>query len=126
MFEKNGIACSNVAALVSMWTSLGLDGGGCLHWKSCNSLRAKKNAKSKNPNSNDHRPSTSRLTEPSIISFPTSGPPPHLYFQVDAVPLIGISEKLEFMEQINWPFKLNVLGEVYTLISRRYWGKNHY
>ncbi|PLW16793.1 hypothetical protein PCANC_15395 [Puccinia coronata f. sp. avenae] len=126
MFEKNGIACSDVAALVSMWSLLGLDGRSCLHCKSCNSLRVKKKANSKNPNSNDHRLSTSRLTERSIISFPTSGLPPHLYFQVDAVPLIGISKKVEFMEQINWPFKLNVLGEVYTLISCGYWGNNHY
>jgi hypothetical protein len=42
------------------------------------------------------------------------------------VPLIGNDAKLAFMGRINWPFKLKILGEVYTLISRGYWGQNHY
>jgi hypothetical protein len=52
--------------------------------------------------------------------------PPHLYFQVDAVPILGNNQKVEFMGQIDWLFKLRILGEEYTLISCGYWGNDHY
>jgi hypothetical protein len=42
------------------------------------------------------------------------------------MPIIGTEEKMEFMGQINWPFKLKISGQVYTLISCGYWGHNHY
>ncbi|OAV99563.1 hypothetical protein PTTG_00800 [Puccinia triticina 1-1 BBBD Race 1] len=35
-------------------------------------------------------------------------------------------EQQAFMGQKNWPFKLTISGEVYTLILRGFWGAKHY
>jgi hypothetical protein len=126
MYEQNQIPSSNPESLIAKWTSSSLDGASCLVCKRCSALRAKKKANCKIPNSQQSRPSSSRLNELSLLSFPQSGPPLHVYFQVDAVPIADDNTKLEFMGQMNWPFKLNILGKVYTLISRGYLGHNHY
>jgi hypothetical protein len=126
MYKQNQIPSSNPASLIAKWTSSGLNGASCLVCKRCSALRAKKKAKCKIPNSQQSRSSSSRLNELSLLSFSQSGPPLHVYFQVDAVPIADNNTKLEFMGQMNWPFKLNILGEVLTLISRGYWGHDHY
>jgi hypothetical protein len=126
MFEENGIACSNVASLISKWSSSGLDEGSALPCQRCSALRAHKKSKGQIPNGTEPRSSSSRLIQSSVLSFPKSGLPPHLYFQVDAVPIVGNNQKEEFMGQLIWPFKLRILGEEYTLILRGYWGNDHY
>jgi hypothetical protein len=126
MYKQNQIPSSDPASLIAKWTSSGLDGASCLVCKRRSALRAKKKAKCNIPNSQQSLSSSSQLNELSLLSFPQSGPPLHVYFQVDAVPIADNNTKLEFMGQMNWPFKLNILGKVYTLISRGYWGHDHY
>jgi hypothetical protein len=126
MFERNEIPSSNATCLIAKWLSSGLDGGTLLQCQRCSALRAKKRSKSNEHNSEDRRSSATQLNELSILSFPDSVLPPHLYFQVDAVQIVGYNNQMEFMGQIDWPFKLEILGKVYTLISRGYWGNDHY
>jgi hypothetical protein len=126
MFECNSISGYNILSLITKWSTFGLDGGSCLQCQLCNALRTKKKSKSKDPNGPEHHAFNSRLIKRSIISFPKSGSPLHLYFQINAVPRIGNNQKSAFMGQLDWPFNLSILGEVYTLFSCEYWGNNHY
>jgi hypothetical protein len=96
MFEQNSIPCSNVASLIAKWSTSGLDGGNILQCQHCKALWSKKKSQRNTPNGPEHRASSSRLIERSVISYPKFGSPPHLYFQVDAVPIIGDDQKLLF------------------------------
>jgi hypothetical protein len=51
------------------------------------------------------------LAEVSWLSFEGGKAPPHLYINVDAVPIADQDEQREFMGRLDWPFKLTVGNE---------------
>ncbi|OAV87308.1 hypothetical protein PTTG_29485 [Puccinia triticina 1-1 BBBD Race 1] len=125
MFDNNAISYSNAGSLIARWASSGLAGTSGLQCQSCNSNRSRNSCRSQTSVPED-LPASSFLEEVSIILFPDSKPPPHLYFHLDLTSIVDQDEQAEFMGQMEWPFKLTVSGIVYTLISRGYWGRNHY
>ncbi|OAW00018.1 hypothetical protein PTTG_25145 [Puccinia triticina 1-1 BBBD Race 1] len=115
MFEENAISFADTGLLVTRWATSGLSGTSGLQ---CNKSRPKKKS--------GILPPSNYLEEVLTISFANSKSPPHLYFHIDVTTISDEDKRLEFMGQMNWPFKLMVAGEVYTLMSRGYWGGHHY
>ncbi|EFP87780.1 uncharacterized protein PGTG_13566 [Puccinia graminis f. sp. tritici CRL 75-36-700-3] len=117
MFESNNINCANVAELFSQWTTTGLVGVSGLQCRQCN----QENSQIQSP-----AIASNLLHEKSIISVINSTPPAHLYFQVDVALISSEDKQIDFMGNINWPFKVNFAGEEYTAVSRGFWGDSHY
>ncbi|KNF05946.1 hypothetical protein PSTG_00938 [Puccinia striiformis f. sp. tritici PST-78] len=66
------------------------------------------------------------LDQHSVLTFEGDQAPPHLYFVVDTPSIDDHNAQVEFMAQMDWPFKLSVARVEYTLISRGFWGRKHY
>ncbi|OAW00128.1 hypothetical protein PTTG_25170 [Puccinia triticina 1-1 BBBD Race 1] len=126
MFAANGISSTDAESLITQWTTSGLAGASGLQCKSCNNSRTKKTRQSQTTNHKDLPQPSSLLDEVSLILFPDSQAPPHLYFHINISSIRNEDEQQDFMGKMIWPFKLTVSGEVYTLISRGYWGADHY
>ncbi|OAV90028.1 hypothetical protein PTTG_28449 [Puccinia triticina 1-1 BBBD Race 1] len=126
MFAANGISSTNAESLITQWTTSGLAGASGLQCKSCNNSQPKKTRRSQTTNHKDLPQPSSLLNEVSLILFPDSQAPPHLYFHIDISSICNEDEQQDFMGKMIWPFKLTVSGEVYNLISRGYWGADHY
>ncbi|OAV87274.1 hypothetical protein PTTG_29506 [Puccinia triticina 1-1 BBBD Race 1] len=126
MFANNGISPTEPDKLIVKWLSVGLAGTSALQCRSCNTSQPKKTRRSQPTDHEEPTSTGSFLDEVSHISFPDAKAPPHLYFHVDILTISDEEEQQAFMGQMNWPFKLTVSGEVYTLILRGFWGAKHY
>ncbi|OAV98651.1 hypothetical protein PTTG_08401, partial [Puccinia triticina 1-1 BBBD Race 1] len=52
---------------------------------------------------------------------------PHTFISTsETATILDEDEQDQFMSEMNWPFKLTVFGEEYTLISRGFFGHSHY
>ncbi|OAV89613.1 hypothetical protein PTTG_28634 [Puccinia triticina 1-1 BBBD Race 1] len=123
MFEENAISFANAGLLVTRWATSGLSGTSGLQCKGCNALAGNKSRPKKK---SGILPPSNHLEEVLTISFADSKSPPHLYFHIDVTTISDEDKLLEFMGQMNWPFKIMVAGEVYTLMLQGYWGGHHY
>ncbi|OAV87839.1 hypothetical protein PTTG_29266 [Puccinia triticina 1-1 BBBD Race 1] len=123
MFEENAISFVNTGLLVTRWATSGLSGTLGLQCKGCNALAGNKSCPKKK---SGILPPSNYLEEVLTISFADSKSPPHLYFHINVTTFSDEDKPLEFMGQMNWPFKLMVAGEVYTLMLQGYWGGHHY
>ncbi|OAV89398.1 hypothetical protein PTTG_10238, partial [Puccinia triticina 1-1 BBBD Race 1] len=121
--KQNAISFAKAGLLVMRWATSGLSGTLGLQCKGCNALAGNKSCPKKK---SGILPPSNYLEEVLNISFADSKSPPHLYFHIDVTTISDEDKRLEFMGQMNWPFKLMVAGEVYTLMSRGYWGGHHY
>ncbi|POW15644.1 hypothetical protein PSTT_01890 [Puccinia striiformis] len=114
-FERNSIPMTDPARLITQWFGSGLAGTSSLACKSGNSKKAQAG------------PTQSHmLDQHSVLTFEGDQAPPHLYFVVDTPSIDDHNAQVEFMAQMDWPFKLSVARVEYTLISRGFWGRKHY
>ncbi|OAV88860.1 hypothetical protein PTTG_28901 [Puccinia triticina 1-1 BBBD Race 1] len=122
MFEKNHINLSNITELITQWALIGLVGVTGLQCHLCiaNDQKKKKKAAPK------ATPPARYMNKSSVITWEKNKPPLHLYAFVDIATITDDDQQLEFMAKIDWPFNLTVAGEVYTLVSRGFWGGSHY
>ncbi|KAH9455700.1 hypothetical protein Pst134EA_033087 [Puccinia striiformis f. sp. tritici] len=118
-FESNSIAPSNVADLINRWTSTGLQINTGMHCRTCIA-----SDKQKSNGLSQHQ--VEPLSATSRLSFPADVSPPHLYFFLEVTSIFGDAQQRAFMAVQDWPAKLNVGGQIYTLISRGYWSGAHY
>jgi hypothetical protein len=109
-FERNKILLTNVADLIAKWTSTGINISSGIHCRPCK---------------NDLREHT-KLDVISRLDFIKDQSPLHLYFLVDMATIFSDTHKRDFMGNIEWPFKLNVRGQTYTLFSHGYWTGAHF
>ncbi|OAV85245.1 hypothetical protein PTTG_30669, partial [Puccinia triticina 1-1 BBBD Race 1] len=111
MFEANAINCADAGLLITRWSTSGLAGTSGLQCQSCGAERSKKPRRSKPLECEDNPSPSNFLEQTSIISFPDGKSPPHLYFQIDSATIIDEQKQVEFMGEMNWPFKLTISGE---------------
>ncbi|POW19408.1 hypothetical protein PSHT_04672 [Puccinia striiformis] len=119
MFDDNEISRTNASQLISMWSSGGITGLSGLACQKCTGA-----TKTKKKKSAVELPS--RLSHTSTLGFVAGKAPLHLYFLVELATITGLAGQLEFMSSMDWPFKIEVAGEQYTLMSRGFWNGNHY
>ncbi|OAV88619.1 hypothetical protein PTTG_28980 [Puccinia triticina 1-1 BBBD Race 1] len=123
MFEHNHLQPANVTELFTRWTTNGLSGITGLQCQVCNIDYNKRKTKKKAP---INITPTRYMHEKSTLSWENDKAPLHLYAHVNLATIPDDEDKLDFMAKIDWPFNLTVAGEVYTLISRGFWGASHY
>ncbi|OAV99908.1 hypothetical protein PTTG_25101 [Puccinia triticina 1-1 BBBD Race 1] len=126
MFEQNGISRTDPAQLITLWSTVGLAGFSGLHCKSCQTNSKKKNNQKGKKIEESTLSDTGKLQEQSVISSSEANPPAHLHFHIESATILDEDEQDQFMSEMNWPFKLTVFGEEYTLISRGFFGHSHY
>ncbi|EFP81781.2 uncharacterized protein PGTG_08030 [Puccinia graminis f. sp. tritici CRL 75-36-700-3] len=138
MFDENRIPHSDVSKLIEMWQTDGLLATSGMICKHCNPNKPKpklpKNAKIQKVSSDvdivkllgPSENTSHHIIDRSRLAVPANGAPLHLNFYVDVTGITDEKQKNNFMGSIDWPFKINVGGATYTLISRGYWQHNHY
>ncbi|PLW38233.1 hypothetical protein PCASD_19210 [Puccinia coronata f. sp. avenae] len=104
-FKLNNIPTTDPAQLLSWWFSTGISKAGGLVCKKCKGQKKKKLPTALSKFS----------AEVSRLSFEGGKAPAHLYINVDVVPIADRAEQREFMGHLDWPFKLTVGNEEYTM-----------
>ena len=68
------------------------------------------------------------VNDPSILSGFVNNRklPLNLHFLFNTATIIAETNQHDFMANLDWPFKLVIAGEPYTLLSRGCYGHNHY
>jgi hypothetical protein len=123
MFVDNEINCANLEELISQWTTNGLRGVSGLQ---CRLSKAQDHNRKKTRKQITAVNSCPLLQELNRLSFVDGEAPAHLYFHIDLAEILNEKDQQDFQSTISCPFKLNISGTVYTLISRGFWGGSHY
>ncbi|OAV99803.1 hypothetical protein PTTG_25298 [Puccinia triticina 1-1 BBBD Race 1] len=142
MFDSNRIPYSDVAKLVETWQTSGLIGTSGLVCKECAETQPSTKAKSKPKKKGKLEKVSSEIkiyNNPGVLqqsahylidrcklNFDKVSPPLHLNFHLEVSSVDDVPRRDGFMATTNWPFKLNVGGATYTLISRGFWNGGHY
>ncbi|OAV85874.1 hypothetical protein PTTG_30219, partial [Puccinia triticina 1-1 BBBD Race 1] len=127
MFDSNSISRTNPAELITLWSTNGLTGQSGLHCRDCLAEPKKKRTRKTKKIEPESLVEPQTLEQLSVIRTPEDAKPPaHLHFHIETATLLEEEDQKKFMSEMNWPFKITVFGEEYTLISRGFFGYSHY
>jgi hypothetical protein len=141
MFGENRIPYDDVAKLIQLWQTTGIQTLSGVICKECTTSKPantkpvlKKKPAMKKINSDidlfTEQISTPnglhRLYDTLILKFDQAEPPLHLHFHMNVMAIGNVADRNDFLDQTNWPFKITVGGSNYTLFARGYWANSHY
>jgi hypothetical protein len=147
LFSSNNLGYKDADELMRCWASpmglillLGLRCRDCAPLppqepKSKSSSKTNKAKRKNEPNADVEVLRDSQIPEDSgrpqlqgvtCLNFTPGGRPLHVYIHLEPASILDQAKRYEFMGSSMWPPKLDLGGEVYTLMAQGYWNGGHY